>query len=129
MPRPRMPNAVADLSGAAERSPGRFANRTTPNLPDVGLPPDYFDDDLCKTWFRYTREIPWLDQSHRALLTTLCVVDKEIERVTTFGKKLNAGLVTQHRIILSEMGATPASASKVNHKDDADEDDFNLDLQ
>jgi hypothetical protein len=124
--RPRKPLAKAKIEGRDKIHAGRYSGRNEPKGTEgAGDPPDYLQDvdgNLTRTaWYLFTIEIPWLNSSHRSLLEMASLIRGEIIAGGMPGiQRLNA-----LRMMLAQMGATPADATKVGvgGKDDEDEDD------
>ncbi|WP_170332465.1 hypothetical protein [Ruegeria arenilitoris] len=122
MPRNRTPIAKAKMTGADKKHPERFGTRTEPDGGGpLGNPPEYFNDDHRKFWFKFQAELPWLVRSDRAMLEVTCITRAQIE---AGGENVTAALMREHRQQLSSLGATPVTRSNVVLPPaDRDEDD------
>jgi hypothetical protein len=71
MPRPRTPLAKAKATGRTLHDPGRFKNRKEPTVKDpLGKPPKWMKDvSQIEAWQTLASEIPWLNSSHRAIVS------------------------------------------------------------
>lgn len=113
MPRPRLPKAKAEVSGAATVNPGRFKDRKAPKqVRPVGEPYAAMTEQQKVAWAEYQRELPWLTSSHRPLLRLACMWTAKMDDAE-FGVSATQALSA----ILSKLGATPVDESKVNHAD------------
>jgi hypothetical protein len=118
MPRPRLPQAKAEVSGAILKDAGRFADRkTSKRTRPLGDPYEKMTDEQKEAWAEYRAELPWLNSSHRTLLRLACIWTAKMDDVE-FGVSATQALSS----ILSKLGATPVDETKVNHGDDGDED-------
>ena len=69
MPKPRLPAAKAEVSGAALINAGRFADRKAPKRTRaLGEPYKMMSEAEQAAWHEFADELPWLNSSHRALL-------------------------------------------------------------
>jgi hypothetical protein len=121
MPRPRTPRAKAKTTGADKNHKGRFDGRNEPtvDLPLGDAPKWLVDTTKSKpreAWEILRSEIPWLNASHRMLIATLC---NQLGRLVA-GQDIGVQASVFIKQCLSEMGATPAAASKVGAKQDGD---------
>ena len=118
MPKPRLPQAKAEASGAALINPGRFKDRKAPKKTrPVGEPYANMTEPQRAAWAEYEYELPWLTSSHRPLLRLACIWTARMEDAE-FGVSATQALSS----ILSKLGATPVDESKVNHGEGDDED-------
>jgi hypothetical protein len=129
MPRPRTPRAKAELLGHADKNKRKFSGRNEPTVDSpLGEAPDWLvDTEKSKpvtAWKILRREVPWLNESHRMLVATLC---NQLGRLIA-GQDVGVQASVFIKQCLSEMGATPSAASKVgvkpndgDNKDPADE--------
>jgi hypothetical protein len=122
MPRPRTPLAKAKATGRTLHDPGRFKNRKEPVVKDpLGKPPNYMKDaSQIEAWQTLASEIPWLNSSHRAIVSIASqVFGKQIA-----GEEVSVNGLNLLRLCLSQMGVTPVDASKITLPDeDADDED------
>lgn len=118
MPRPRLPQNVAKVTGAAAKNAGRFADRSSPKVAALGSAPSGFDDLHKAAWKAFADEMPWLGKSDRTVLQIACRLRVGMETDPKFPM---AGFA-QLRMCLSAMGGTPADRTKVAVPDDDDED-------
>lgn len=117
MPRPRLPQAKAEVSGAIVHDAGRFADRKTPKSRPLGAPYLKMTDAQKEAWDEYRSELPWLNSSHRPLLRLACIWTAKMDDAD-FGVSATQALSS----ILSKLGATPVDETKVNHGDESDDD-------
>lgn len=112
MPRPRTPQAKAEISGANVVNPARFADRKGPRTTrPLGNPYERMTDPQKVAWEEVRTEAPWLNSSHRPLVRMAAQImarmDEDGEIGMTAMKTLSA--------ILSKLGMTPVDETKVNH--------------
>jgi hypothetical protein len=118
MPRPRLPQAKAEVSGAIIKDAGRFADRQGPKRPrPLGDAYLKMTDAQKEAWEEYRAELPWLNSSHRPLLRLACIWTAKMDDAE-FGVSATQALSS----ILSKLGATPVDETKVNHGDEAEDD-------
>ena len=118
MARPRIPRAKAELEGRDRKDPGRFKDRIEPVVTEsIGEPPEWLvDNDTTKArsaWAEITRDIPWLNGSHRILVT----IASGIYGRLMAGQDVGVQATNLLRQCLGQMGATPSDASKVTIPD------------
>jgi hypothetical protein len=119
MPRPRLPQSKAEVSGATLKDPGRFKGRKTPKgTRPLGEPYKSMTEDQCEAWEDFRSELPWLNSSHRALLQLACVLRARLNSDPDMG--VNA--LSAYSSVLSKLAATPVDETKVSSPDDEDED-------
>lgn len=90
---------------------------------ELGDPPEWLADSEHnmprEAWEILRREIPWLNESHRMLVATVC---NQLGRLIA-GQEIGVQASVFIKQCLSEMGATPSAASKVGAQPNGDEDD------
>lgn len=119
MPRPRLPQAKAEVSGAAIHDPGRFKNRKAPKrVRPVGEPYASMTEPQRVVWEELRSELPWLNSTHRTILRAACMLAARMDTDPDMGVQAIQALSS----ILSKLGATPADETKVNHQEPEDED-------
>ena len=119
MPKPRLPLAKAEASGAIAKNAGRFEGRKAPKrAKPLGLPYANMTDDEKSVWAEMAGDMPWLNSGHRILVRLACHHSAKLNAGGEFGVSVTQALSA----ILSKLGATPTDESKVNHGDDGDED-------
>ncbi|MES0052187.1 hypothetical protein NKJ66_00995 [Mesorhizobium sp. M0078] len=121
MARPRTPKAKAKVTGQAVVRRKKFETRGEPEFNGpLGDAPDWLVDSEKhkprRAWEILRSEVPWLNASHRMLMATLC---NQLGRLIA-GQDVGVQASVFIKQCLSEMGATPAAASKVGAKPDAD---------
>lgn len=118
MPRPRTPQAKADVAGSALVHPGRFKERKAPKRTrPLGEPYLRMSSEQKACWEEYRAELPWLNSSHRPLVRLACIWTAKMDE-EDFGVSATQALSS----ILSKLGATPSDESKVNHGGEDEED-------
>ncbi|MDF2809515.1 MAG: hypothetical protein K0S56_546 [Microvirga sp.] len=123
MAKPRTPSAKAKTEGREKINPGRFATRKEPKVDGaLGAPPAWLKDHEKNkarvAWALFQTELPWLNQSHRALVE----MASNIRGRMMAGEDVGIQAMNLLRQCLGQMGATPADASKITVPDDGEED-------
>lgn len=123
MPRPRLPQAKAEASGAVAHNAGRFKDRATPKRQrPLGDPYQTMTAEEKQAWAELRADMAWLRSTHRVLVRMACVwIARLNSGDDSFGVKETQALSS----ILSKLGATPTDETKVNHGDgdEADPED------
>ena len=111
MPRARTPKVKAVATGRVLHDPKRFAGRNEPIVDrPLGEPPSYMKTPAqIEAWASFSEELPWLNRSHRALVSIAC----EIRGRQIAGEEVGVKAMSLLRQCLGQLGATPADASKV----------------
>ena len=119
MSRPRLPAAKAEVAGSAIIHAGRFADRKAPKgTRALGEPYAKMTDVQKEAWAEFRDELPWLNNSHRALLHIACVLRARVNSDPEIG----VNQLQTYSAILSKLAATPVDETKVNHGDDSEDD-------
>jgi len=118
MARNRLPQQVAEVSGAAARSPGRFAGRKAPKGRPIGEPYARMTKAQKAVWNECRAEMPWLKASDRILLRQVCALAARMDEGEDLGVSAHQALGS----LLSKLGATPVDATKVIHGGDEETD-------
>ena len=118
MARPRLPTAKAEVSGASVIHPERHRPRKGPKFRALGAPFARMTDLQKEAWDQFRDELPWLNNSHRALLEVACNVRARLAE----GAEVGINVLQTYSSILSKLAATPVDETKVNHGDDSEED-------
>jgi hypothetical protein len=117
MPNPRTPLAKAEATGRTTVNPGRFKNRKEPKSKPLGKASPHLDELERKVWEAFKREVPWLTEADRTVVESACILRAKLwagsKADTTIGKLLS---------LLGQIGATPASRSKVHVQDEGEAD-------
>jgi len=118
MARPRVPQAKAEVAGAAIIHPGRFKGRKVPKgTRPLGEPYAKMTPEQREAWEAFRAELPWLNSSHRPLLQVACIL-----RVRMDDAEVGVNQIQTYSAILSKLGATPVDETKVSVADGDDED-------
>src|SRR5688572_20100477 len=73
MPKPRLPQAKAEASGAVLKNPARFRDRKAPSRTrPLGEPYAGMSEVERRYWLELAGDMPWLHSVHRVLLRTAC---------------------------------------------------------
>lgn len=119
MPRPRTPKLKLIVSGRDKINPGRYKDRTEPKSPPLGEPSAHLSPSAKKAWKAFQKELPWLKQSHRALVELASHV-----RAKVFDDpEPTVAHMNLLRMLLSQMGATPVDQSRLDLSADEQDDD------
>src|SRR3954447_21809259 len=118
MPRPRVPQERARITGADIKDPARFAARSDPKTTPLGDPSDWMGGEQRVAWTQFRREVLWLMESDRALVEIASYLRARL----MMGEEVGIGALNQLRMCMARMGATPADRSKVALPDEPDED-------
>lgn len=122
MPRPRLPQQKAEVSGAVGKNAGRFKDRAVSGKTrPVGQPYATMNDYQRLAWDQLTSEAPWLNSSHRQMLRLACIVIALIEEGI---EEIGVKHITTLRSVLSSLGMTPIDETKVGHKEEEEKDEF-----
>lgn len=124
MPRPRTPRAKAKATGRDLKNPARFEGRNEPKIDEgVGEPFEWLKPKAKQAWKDLADEIPWLNKSHRGLLSIAATIRGRM--MGDSAEEVGVQAMNLYRQALGSMGATPSDASKVGamQGDQKDEDD------
>ncbi|QWY83556.1 terminase small subunit protein [Rhizobium phage RHph_X2_26] len=120
--RPRKPLALVKAEGRDVVNAGRFQDRAEVDegSPLLGEAPEWIQDtDECRgreAWDLFRSEAPWLKACHTFLVGAACQIQGRIMAMEPLDiKEINA-----LRGMLSEMGLTPVTATKVMAPTEAD---------
>lgn len=121
MARARTPLAKAKATGRTLHDKKRFAGRSEPVVKDpLGDPPKYMKKaEQKEVWRTLASEIPWLNSSHRAIVA----IASEVLGKMIANEEMSMNALNLLRLCLSQLGATPTSASNVSHQEDDNDDD------
>lgn len=120
MPRPRLPMAKAEASGAIAKNAGRFRDRKAPKRTrPVGEPYAKMTEIERGYWAEFVQELPWLHSGHRVMLRMACQLSARMDE----GSEMGVSAMQALSAMLSKLGATPTDETKVTQADDEDEDD------
>lgn len=119
MPRPRLPQAKAEASGAIYKNAGRFKDRKTPKRTrPIGEPYVSMTVEEQACWHELVGDAPWLHSAHRTLLHVACHLKAKLNA----GKDLSAAHISLLSQTLGKLGMTPVDETKVAHPDLEDDD-------
>lgn len=118
MARPRLPQAKAEVSGAALKNPGTFKARSVPKgTRPVGEPYARMTPDQQAVWADLKAELPWLNSSHRTLLRLACILTCRLDEAD-----VGVNQIQTLSAILSKLGATPVDETRVTVPAEDEED-------
>jgi broad specificity phosphatase PhoE len=125
MARPRTPKAKATITGQAAVRRKKFEERTEPKVAEgVGEPFDWLSENAKKAWRELVAEIPWLNMSHRGVLSIAAKLRGRMMGDSSNGETdLGIQGMNLYQVCLGKMGATPADASKAGVKPDGEGDE------
>jgi len=125
MARARTPKAKAAITGQAEKQKAKFDGRREPKVDDgVGEPFGWLSENAKMSWREISEEIPWLNRSHRGVLSIAAKLRGRMMGDKSNGESdLGIQGMNLYQVCLGKMGATPADSSKVTVPDPDDEED------
>ncbi|KQR77591.1 hypothetical protein ASG25_02080 [Rhizobium sp. Leaf384] len=125
MARQRTPAAKAAVTGADKKNKGRFEERNEPIVDgDLGEPFAWLSENAKQAWRELAEEIPWLNKSHRGVLSIAAKVRGRMMGDMVNGETdVGVQAMNLYRQCLGSMGATPADASKAGAKPDGEKTD------
>lgn len=118
MARNRLPQDVAEITGATAKNAGRFSGRSTPKVRSLGPAPKRFNDDQKAIWDEFNSDFPWLGRSDRRVVELATRLQHEIDT----GEQVPIAVYAQMRMLLSAMGGTPVDRSRVDAPEEETED-------
>ena len=118
MPKPRLPQDKAKMTGANDKNPKRFKGRSSPKVKSLGSPPGSFDEPLIELWNEFNSDFPWLGRTDRHIVGMAC----RLQNMIDLGDA-TINVYAQLRMTLGSMGATPVDRSKVDAPDEKEEID------
>ena len=107
--RPRVPKAIAEITGYATAQPSRFKDRADPKIRSLGPAPKRFTADQVAIWNEFNSDFPWLGRSDRRLVELAALLTDQMQK----SESLSPAEAGQMRLILSSLGGTPVDRSKV----------------
>jgi hypothetical protein len=111
MARPRLPQAKAEVSGAAIVNAGRFKGRKAPSRTrPLGEPYAKMSPDQKAAWFEIIDEMPWLNSSHRRLVRVASIISARLD-----DEDVGINQLQTLSAVLSKLGATPTDETKIAH--------------
>lgn len=121
MPKPRIPKAKAEATGRTTQNPARFEGRNEPVVKEgVGEPFEWLKPNAKQAWKDLADEIPWLNKSHRGLLSIAATIRGRM--MGDSAEEVGVQAMNLYRQALGSMGATPADASKAGAMPGDDEE-------
>ena len=118
MARNRLPQELAQITGAATKNRKRYAGRSTPVVERLGPAPKAYWVYRRAIWETFRTEFPWLGRSDRQLLNLAVELRLAMDTSETF----RVSHAAQMRLLLSSMGGTPVDRSKISSPDDGSTD-------
>jgi hypothetical protein len=111
MARARVPLQKAIATGRVAQNPARFEGRAEPpSSGPLGDPPTWMKGEFeTVAWQEFRDELPWLNRSHRALVS----IASSIRGRQIAGEDVGVKAFSLLRMCLNSMGATPTDSSKV----------------
>ncbi|AIC27063.1 hypothetical protein IE4771_CH01946 [Rhizobium etli bv. mimosae str. IE4771] len=118
MPRPRQSVAQARASGALYKNSKRYENRAEPLVSEpLGDPPGWMPAEAADAWLDLSHRLPWLNRSHRGITEIASILVARMAAGTLGVPGMNL-----LRIVLGQMGATPATSRFAVTPEPEDED-------
>lgn len=112
----KLPTGLARITGADTKNPARYRGNA-PKVGPLGDPPGHLTEAERGHWLALAGELPWLGSSDRMLLELAAKISARIA-----GGGFTVGLMTELRLCLGAMGATPTTRGKMTATtDDADD--------
>jgi len=122
MARPRTPLAKAKALGRDKVNPARFEGRNEPLVWEpVGEPFAWLKPNAKQAWRDLADEIPWLNKSHRGLLSIAATIRGRMMGDSV--EDVGVQAMNLYRQALGQMGASPADASKAGVMPSGEEKD------
>lgn len=111
MARPRKPTEILEITGGFDRHPERRRSAGPKSGLEIGDPPEDFEPDEAACWREFLAGYPpgVLTSADRWTLEHACRLHAKSRRF----RGLAAAELGQLRTLLTELGATPASRSKI----------------
>jgi hypothetical protein len=109
MARPRTPLEKAEATGRTIHDPQRFRNRKEPANKPLGEPSRTLQFNEIEVWQAFKRELPWLTEGDRALVEQASML-----RARLWSGSRDMKVMGRLTSILTQLGATPATRSKVH---------------
>lgn len=123
MPRPRKPTNILKFTGALDKNParGRAREHEPKSHGPIGAPPEELDEYETKAWTRIVEEAPRgvLTKRDRQVVFSAALLGGALIRGSREPK-----IIQGYRLIMNDLGMSPASASKVSAPPDEKPDAF-----
>ena len=113
MPNHRLPADVAEVTGAAARSPGRHKDRKAPRVRPLGQPYAWMNDDERRVWAEMAEELPWLRSPDRRLLAQAVRLAARME-----SGEFGLTAMTEFRMTMRALGGTPGDRTRMPEGED-----------
>ena len=117
MPAHRLPNAKAEVTGATQKNPKRFKQRSEPDpevygdaMSPLGDASDWLPEDAATAFDTLCRSFPWLTESSRISVEIAAML---YARMRDPKDKLVATDIAQLRALVGAFGGTPASLTNI----------------
>jgi hypothetical protein len=117
MPRPRTPLAKAEATGRTIHDPQRYRDRKEPANKPLGEPSRTLKLNELEVWEAFKIELPWLTEGDRSLVEQACML-----RARLWAGSRDLKVMGRLTGILQQLGATPATRSKIHVPSDDDAD-------
>ena len=112
----KLPATVARITGAATKNPARYRGKA-PKVGPLGDPPERLTEAERGHWLALAADLPWLGSSDRMLLELAATISARLS-----GGGFTVGLMTELRLCLGAMGATPTTRGKLAAPTEGDDD-------
>lgn len=125
MARPRTPKAKAAATGQSSVRKTKFESRVEPVVEDeIGQPFAWLSDNAKQAWRELVEEIPWLNKSHRGVLSVAAKLRGRMMGDSSNGETdLGIQGMNLYQVCLGKMGATPADSTKAGVRPDGETED------
>lgn len=123
MARPRLPPDKAKALGSDKKHASRFEGRNAPIVKDdIGEPFVWLSENAKTAWREISDEIPWLNKSHRGVLSIASKLRGRMMGDSSNGETdLGIQGMNLYQVCLGKMGATPADSTKAGVLPNGDE--------
>jgi phage terminase small subunit len=120
MARPRTPIAKAEATGRTVHDPQRYRDRKEPANKPLGEPSRMLKFNEPEAYKAFKRELPWLTEGDRIVVEAASML-----RARLMSGSRDPKVIGQLLALCREMGATPATRSKIHVTDDGEADPAN----
>ncbi|TRO94315.1 hypothetical protein FKB34_11355 [Glycocaulis profundi] len=114
----RKPLSVAEVTGQTIKNPQRYSSRARHASPLLGEPTPGLTEGERTSWANFKRELPWLTEGDRALVELACRLRARMDS----DPDIAVSAMTQLRLCLQTLGATPTDRCRVPEPDGSGDD-------
>lgn len=102
------PYEKAVATGDAYKNKKRYEDSGNPTVQKLGDPSDGMTEAEQAIWYAFKREIPWLYESHRALMEIACATRARVRQGSATMQEIKMSVQ-----ILKMLGASPTSENQI----------------